>query len=246
MMAGHDRAVLQFSGGKDSTALLYMARPWLDRIDVVHVDTGSMFPHMADHVRATADRLGVALTVLRSDSAAWTAAHGLPADIVPTESAEAAPYIAERRPRLVNYMACCHANLMAPMHDYVARSGVTLVLRGSKAADARVGVPDGHVEGGIGYRQPLWSWTDADVFAYLRRKRVDLPAQYAAGVNDGLDCWFCPAHLAHGGVEKLMYLRQAHPDLWPSIAANIRTVAESARRGVTALDAAWAIADEQE
>lgn len=243
MLTGHSRAILQFSGGKDSTALLYQARPWLDRIEVVHVDTGAEFPHMAAHVRETCDRLGVKLTVLRSNSAEWVATHGLPADIVPVERAEVAPYIADTSPRLVNYMSCCFENLMRPMHEYVEASGHTLILRGSKKADTRVGVPSGFTFNGIEYRSPLWDWSDAEVFAYLDGEGVELPDQYAAGVNDGLDCWFCPAHLKHHGEEKLTYIKRNHPSLWPVVSANIRIVADAARREAAALSGAWRIAE---
>lgn len=243
MLTGHDRAILQFSGGKDSTALIHMARPWLDRIEVVHVDAGANFPHMTAHVHDTCERLGVRLTVLRSDSASWSNANGLPADVVPVESAEAAPFVAGDAPRLVNYMACCFENLMRPMHEYVEASGHTLILRGSKQADSRVGVPSGFTFNGIEYRSPLWDWSDAEVFAYLDGEGVSLPDQYASGVNDGLDCWFCPAHLKHHGEAKLRYLRTAYPDLWPVISNNVRTVADAARREVSRLNPVWDLAN---
>ena len=44
MLGSHKHAVLQFSGGKDSTALMYLARPWLDRITVIFGETGATFP----------------------------------------------------------------------------------------------------------------------------------------------------------------------------------------------------------
>lgn len=243
MLTGHKHALLQFSGGKDSTALLHMARPWLDRIEVVTVDHGANFPHVQAHIDATLQELGVTATVLHSDSAAWVRANGLPADIVPVESAEAAPFMGESGPRLVNYLTCCFSNIMQPMHDYVCSSGHTLVLRGSKRADSRVGVPSGFVEGGVEYRSPLWDWSDAEVFAYLDGQGVALPEQYAAGVNDGLDCWFCPAHLKHHGGEKLRYLKTSHPDLWPVISTNVRTVADAARREVYRLNPVWDLAN---
>lgn len=224
MIEDHSKALLQFSGGKDSTALLYMARPWLDRIEVAIVDAGANFPHVQAHIERTCERLKVAPTIIRSDARAYVAANGLPADIVPVENFQAAPFMTDR-PRLVPYLACCFANLMAPMADYVRESGHTLVLRGSKQADARVGAPDGFMADGVEYRSPLWRWSDAEVFAYLDGLGVELPDQYAHGVNDGLDCWFCPAHMAHGGKQRLDYIRARHPDLWPEVRKNVQQVA---------------------
>lgn len=243
MLTGHARALLQFSGGKDSTALLHMARPWLDRIEVVTVNAGANFPHVQAHIDATLAALGVTATVLWSDSATWVQSNGLPADLVPVESAEAAPFMDNEGPRLVNYLSCCFANIMRPMHDYVRASGHTLVLRGSKRDDSRVGVPSGFVEEGVEYRSPLWEWSDAEVFSYLDGAGVALPSQYAAGVNDGLDCWFCPAHLKHHGAEKLRYLKANYPDLWPVISHNVRTVADAARHEMSRLVPAWDLAN---
>lgn len=246
MLTGHGRAILQFSGGKDSTALIHMARPWLDQIEVVTVDTGADFPHVRDHIHATLDALGVKATFIRSDSMGWTKTHGMPADIIPVEASDVAPHMAGASPRLISYFTCCFENIMRPMHEYVTASGHSLVLRGSKKADARVGVPSGFTFNGIEYRSPLWDWSDGEVFTYLSGNGISIPDQYDHGVNDGLDCWFCPAHLHHSGAKKLEYLKTKYPDLWPDIAANVRTVASVAREEMARLSAVWDVVAEGE
>jgi len=88
VLEGHDRAVLQFSGGKDSTALLWRARPWLDRITVLYGDPGDAFPHIRAFVEETCAKLGAGLQIVRPpmDVLAYHAVAGLPADIVPVEA----------------------------------------------------------------------------------------------------------------------------------------------------------------
>src|SRR5258705_1448544 len=86
--AQHERIALQFSGGKDSTALLYLARPWLDRITVIFAESGATFPHVVEHIKRTCSKLGARLEVIHppADGFAFTALHRLPADVVPVEA----------------------------------------------------------------------------------------------------------------------------------------------------------------
>ena len=77
----HQRAVLAFSGGKDSLVCLDLCRDYRDKLTVVWVNTGAAFPHMVEFVRKAAE--GYSLIELHSDQAAWHAQHGLPAEIVP-------------------------------------------------------------------------------------------------------------------------------------------------------------------
>lgn len=224
MLGSGETAVLQFSGGKDSTALLYLARPHLDRITVLFADPGATYPHVAEHIRETCARLGARLEVIRPamDVVAYTALNGLPADIVPIEALpQMVSFLRDPPAQLVQgYMACCSAMIFEPMHQAIKASGTRIVLRGSKKCDARVGVGDRHVEDGIEYRSPLWGWRDTDVMAYLARHGVTLPRHYDA-VPDSLDCWLCTGHLKRHGAAKLRWTREHYPDLWPELARRV-------------------------
>ena len=113
MLAAGERAALQFSGGKDSTALLYLARPYLDRITVYFAETGAVFSHVRRHVEETCDALGARLKVVLPPRPVQEHidAQGLPSDLVPVEATLASvgseksegspfrPAPMERRPR---------------------------------------------------------------------------------------------------------------------------------------------------
>jgi len=49
---------IQFSGGKDSLAVLYQLRPLLDQAAVYFGDTGGVYPHMVKFVHETCKKLG--------------------------------------------------------------------------------------------------------------------------------------------------------------------------------------------
>ncbi|WP_448206495.1 phosphoadenosine phosphosulfate reductase domain-containing protein [Azospirillum sp. sgz302134] len=228
MLGRHDRAVLQFSGGADSTALLYLARPYLDHITVLFTDTGATFPHVAEHVHRTCDALGARLQVIRPPMPVrdWHTARGLPSDIAPEWATADMAWTQKDPPAtlLQPTMACCAAMLWQPTMAAVTASGATLVLRGSKAADERVGARPGFLLDGIEYASPLWDWTDADVLAYLRAEGVTLPKHYEH-VKDSLDCTLCTGHTgAHYAKARTAYIRDHHPEVWAELAPRMRAV----------------------
>jgi 3'-phosphoadenosine 5'-phosphosulfate sulfotransferase (PAPS reductase)/FAD synthetase len=245
MIEGHERALLQFSGGKDSTALLYRARPWLDRIEVIFAEAGATFPHVRQFVEETCAKLGAKLTVVEVEEPldAYHARCGFPSDVLPYWDSPSAVAMANLNPkvRLQEPLRCCAARLWEPMQRRVRESGTTLVLRGSKKRDSRVGVPDGHVEDGVEYRSPLWEWSHADVLAYLEREGIELPRHYRDGVEDSLDCWSCTAHLPFHGAAKLAWMRQHTPDLFAKLTPRLALV-HSAMTGA-ALETGAIIAD---
>jgi phosphoadenosine phosphosulfate reductase len=224
MLGKYERAILQFSGGKDSTALIYLARPYLDRITVMFIDTWATFPHVLEFAEETCRKLGADLQIVRPPIPVrdYIDAAGLPSDIVPVEATlEFSPLLngANGGTRVQSWMRCCGAMLWGPLDKAVRDSGIKLVLRGSKKADARVGAPPGFIEDGIEYSSPLWDWSHDDVFSYLKREGVTLPKQYRLGCEESLDCTICTAFLAdhYHGRSKLEYIRENHPELWPEL-----------------------------
>jgi 3'-phosphoadenosine 5'-phosphosulfate sulfotransferase (PAPS reductase)/FAD synthetase len=227
MLGNHRRAVLQFSGGKDSTALMYLARPHLDNIMVLFSETGATFPHLRKHVERTCRKLNAKMTIVHPPIDVYQHTHelGLPSDIVPVElSAAMLPFLNPPPKQILqSYTQCCGAMIWEPMRQYVRDHNVDLVLRGSKSCDSRVGIgPSVEVEG-VTYKSPLWDWSDDDVYAYLKDQNAELPDHYSE-INDSLDCWICTAHLAHHGEEKMRYIRKNYPDFWPVVSYRMSQV----------------------
>jgi 3'-phosphoadenosine 5'-phosphosulfate sulfotransferase (PAPS reductase)/FAD synthetase len=243
------REVIQFSGGKDSTALLYHLRDKLPGADVMFTDTGAVFPHVIDYVTETCRDLGANLIVVRPPIPVQQhiAEHGLPSDIVPDSSTDLMSlYLKEAPPRLQSAMSCCGASLFAPMYNAVKEGGYTVVYRGTKLSDERTGLGETFTVDGVEYRHPLWTWSDEDVRDYLDDLDVKLPEHYAA-VNDSLDCYCCTAHTRTSyAADRLEWIRKNYPDKWPSLSNDLRTVRRTvAIEAANFLDAT-AIADDGE
>lgn len=244
MLGQHDHAALQFSGGKDSLALLHLARPWLDRITVFFSDTGGVYPHVVEFVHRACADLGAKLVVVKTDVFEYTAKWGLPSDIVPVDvSPEMATraVLPEKPKQMIQSSLTCCANLIwLPMLNAIQQSGIKLVLRGSKRCDSHQTVPTGFIENGIQYDSPLWDWSDDQVMDFLRDK--PMPEQYPE-IRDSMDCWACTAHMTSKyAKEKLEFAKRRYPDLWPVMRDRIsrvqRTVAEETAKVNAALEVA--------
>jgi 3'-phosphoadenosine 5'-phosphosulfate sulfotransferase (PAPS reductase)/FAD synthetase len=222
------RAILQFSGGKDSTALLYYMRPHLKDLTVVHVNTGAILPEVEGFIGKTCLALGARLDVVRPpvDVFQYTDYAGYPSDIVPFESTHFFRYGLHgphNGQLLQSYGDCCAAMMWMPLKQYIKENKIDLVFRGSKRIDTRVGVPDGHIEDGVEYRSPLWNWSHEAVFHYLDLMSVTLPPHYQL-FADSLDCWICTGHLKHCGKERIQYIKEKHPEKWPILQKRLEKV----------------------
>lgn len=222
-------AAIQFSGGKDSLAVLYLLRGQLRDITVYFGDTGIVYPHMREFVFRTCERLGARLKVVSPPIpiTEFHKARGLPSDIVPIEAtSEMLVYSKESRPvKIQSVLSCCGAMLWQPLQRAMVDDGIKTIFRGSKASDSHVGVPDGYIdEGGVIYRSPIWSWSDADVFAYLKSVDAEMPDHYG-DVNNSFDCIFCTAFLTHAGAaERLRYTKSRYPSFWPEVKRRLTDV----------------------
>jgi phosphoadenosine phosphosulfate reductase len=204
----HEKIAANFSGGKDSLAVIYMLRGHLDRVTVYHNDTGDLLPEVMEVVEQ-AKALCPNFVHIRGDVLAWQRKHGLPSDLVPYSASDIGRQVGQERTRLVPRYDCCHANLMQPLWDRVIADGNTLVIRGTKRVDfPTLPVVDREVRDGIEFWYPLQEWSHAEVFEYLRREGAPICRIYEEGLQ-APECSRCTAWL---NVGQAAYLKKYHPD----------------------------------
>ena len=90
-MKNHDCVVLEFSGGRDSLAVLRLLQPWPDNLHVVHLDTCDAPPETERLVREMAARFGDKFHIVRSSSYVVRAEYGHPSPVVMSDK----PFFAE-------------------------------------------------------------------------------------------------------------------------------------------------------
>lgn len=203
------RAALQFSGGKDSLACLYLLKPWvMAGLPVYWTHTGDTIPEtlaVVERVRQWVPDF----RVIEADVLAWKRAHGTPSDVTTAHATWMGQQYAMTDTQLVGRFDCCWHNLMKPMHDRMLADGVDLVIRGTKLADTGKVPANGATEH-YDVLLPLLNWSHAQVFDYLNE--VDAPIspvyQHFKAIS-APECLHCSAWWDDG---KAQYLKQLHPE----------------------------------
>lgn len=186
---------LQFSGGKDSLACLYMYRKQWDELYVVWVNTGAAYPDVIEFMEGWKNRLPHFIEV-KTNQPEQVKEHGWPSDVVPLRYTKMGRIVGMDSPFLIQgWMACCGENIWLPMREAIINLGVTTVIRGQRNDEARKGLlRNGEVVDGITYLYPIENWTAQAVFKYLHIVGAEIPAYYELE-QTSRDCWDCTGFL---------------------------------------------------
>jgi 3'-phosphoadenosine 5'-phosphosulfate sulfotransferase (PAPS reductase)/FAD synthetase len=220
LFAGRSVA-LNFSGGKDSLACLYLLRPFLNRyITVYWLNTGDGCPETLEVIRQVREWVP-RFVELRSNVQDWRDTNGIPSDLVPAKGHVIAGLYGMSDTRVSNRFDCCYHNIMAPMHARMLADGINMVLRGTKVADTGR-VPALGWAGDYEVVLPLLDWSHADVFDYLNAAGAPTNAIYEhfKGIS-APECLGCTAWWDDG---KAAYLKACQPDELPRYRGQLQII----------------------
>lgn len=225
----HAKAVLQFSGGKDSLATLYLCKPWWDRITVAWLNTGSAYPETIELMQRI-KALVPNFVEVKSKQPEQIEREGWPVDVVPMANTTIGQsFTGKPVQKMQSYVACCSANIWQPMQEYVNFCGATLVIRGQRNDETRTSpVRSGDIVDGIEYLFPVESWTEAIVLDYLERNNIELPKHYGQ-TKTSLDCWNCTAYTDESA-GRWNYTESNHPELWNELKYRLVSIYETSLR----------------
>lgn len=211
--------VLQFSGGKDSLACLYLLEQRWSDIVVAWVNTGAAFPETLELMERVRKMVPDFREIRGTQN---IAEHGFPVDVLPIAATSLGALCeGHEGMRFQSRYSCCAAALWGPMRRALSDWGAKVIIRGQKRCDAkRTPLKNGEVIDGIEVRFPLYEWTDAEVRDYLIGRGVALPGNYEL-MTTGLDCWNCTAYLDENK-GRLEYMRLRHPEKFAHVSAVLK------------------------
>jgi 3'-phosphoadenosine 5'-phosphosulfate sulfotransferase (PAPS reductase)/FAD synthetase/2-polyprenyl-3-methyl-5-hydroxy-6-metoxy-1,4-benzoquinol methylase len=209
----HEGAIaFQFSGGRDSTAALYLLRDRWPLMRVYHVDTGDQFPEtraVVERVEADLLAAGVVMERIVTNVQAQRERDGVPTDLIPVDNNGLGLYVSAGAPALVGRYDCCARALMNPLHETMRRDGISLIVRGQRDDEyQRPPLRDGDAMDGFSFHYPIQAWTSADVQQYLEDNQLPVAPFYRAGMRRAPECLHCTAWWDEG---RSRYMREHHP-----------------------------------
>lgn len=219
------RSVLQFSGGKDSLATLLLLEKEVKsgEIVVAWANTGDAFPETLEQMQKVKEFCHTFIEVKGFQSEVIRD-FGLPSDLVPSESHVFTQnaFSIKDKVKIQSGVECCIRSHMMPMDEFVKANGFNRVYRGQKKSDTlKGGLFSGDIIDGVEYIYPIESWTDDDVYAYI--KDSDLLSEHYKVANTSMDCMHCTAFL-NENIWKSDYLKQHHSNAYIETQKRFKTI----------------------
>lgn len=247
-VGGLDNVYVAYSGGKDSSVVLDIARMMYPNILAVFCMTGNEYPDVCRHVRRMRDE-GQNVEIIRpkmTPREVW-AKYGFP-----LVSKEVSRYVHDVRinpysstaqirmgsgkfclpycwrwlvyePFYVSHK-CCDKLKKEPFRDYHRRTGRWPIL-GMLASESRLREISYLRHGGCNYyspnvneSNPLSVWTEKDVLAYIAKRKIQLPSCYEMGISR-TGCMGCGFGAHNEGDTRFSFLEKNYPNAYKMVMA---------------------------
>lgn len=232
--------VLQFGGGKDSLACLYLLREKWPTLTVAWLNTGDAFPEtleQMERIRAMVPNF------LEVNAGVRTAIelHGPPTDFVSIKnSAVGKATTDEPGIKLQSWYECCARSFWIPLQQAMQGIGATVIYRGQRdLEDYKAPISDGDVIDGVTYRFPIQGWSEAQVEEYLISQGVAIPSHYEF-TSKSLDCMHCTAYL-DAKLDQLQYLKRFHPAQFAEVRSTLQAIKVAVEKAARPLELACAL-----
>lgn len=227
-----EKPVLHYSGGKDSTAVLFKLKDYWDKLTVMYVNGGDAFPETL-RVMEEVRKLPVTFLEIVTDVETVREDQGWPSDIIGRDNTIAGQYFFRKnKPRLQEGLSCCLLALFMPLHKATIDGGYDLILRGTKINDiARNDLGDKIFDVNVWY--PVKDMTDDQVIEYIVKwypkypKLVEAVLEpYTFGCNSNHNCMHCTAwYEQHENKE--VVLKEKYPEVWKVVHERFKLIEES-------------------
>lgn len=238
LVGEHEHPLVAWSGGQDSTILLYLVLRQKPNIDVGWVNTGVEFPECIHFINWLKDEWNINLHIVKPEATFWQTSeeYGWPilgkgssgywwsrADALENKGRRKLAR-ATRDARIS--AACCRILKEKPMDSLCQRLGVDCIITGNLVAESRQRFLIWAQRGACYFSEkrqrcsawPLAWWVHEDILEFHRKFRIPHSPIYDMGHSRN-GCWPCLMDFRFPD-NKLRILRQSHPKLWQFLIVN--------------------------
>lgn len=211
----HKKVAVAYSGGKDSTVLLDLCKPYRDRFTLVWINTGFAFPHIEEHVLNVAKDYNF-IEVGHDLMQTWDT-YGLPVKVAPLEHLPQLKGAGAKKPFMQPWIACC-SRRMESATAALLKAGFTDLLTGQRAADGFKCLSPIQNDKGLNIHAAIWNWSDEMIKHHITHNQLKLPA-FSSDTDSSMECWICPYMPDEG---RMAFIKRRHPEY----AAKVQEVAQ--------------------
>ena len=188
-VATHGKVCYATSLGAESMVLTDLVWTEAAEIDVFTVDTGRLFPETHDLIERLEHRYGQRLKILHPDARAvesWVTQHGINGFRTGTD---------ERR-------GCCAIRKVEPFRRGIAGYAAWVTGIRAEQSDLRASAQPSEwdAENGLYKVSPMLDWSDAEVWQYIRAKRLPYHSLHDAGFPS-IGCAPCTRAVTTAGAD---------------------------------------------
>jgi len=247
-----ERPVLWASGGKDSTALLSLCRPWAGKLTVIHATNEDGWPGTTDILCQHCTEWGYMPRLMLVKPwltlEAYVQQYGWPVDIVPT-ALEGGTALADSCYRtspikLASWLHCSYLRGICPLLVATAEHRADLLMTGSRLSDGpgnTMFAQDVLPPSPVGWERinPLAAWTTAELWAYIDAHQIALPDIYRLkrhATYEFVDCMSCTWQPEHWQMMR-EHFPEEYARRWPQVKPVYEALSQALEKGASACHA---------
>lgn len=198
--------VVNFSGGKDSTAMLLRMLELEMRVDVIlYCDTSVEFPAMQEHIKKVSEYIQRPIKILKNkkDFEYFLLNH----EFTPKYGGHSKGF-SFPTPRIRWCTKELKTNLLEKYKKKLEDRFEVINYIGIASDELYRLERNNNKKKNVRYPLVEWGWTEKDALEYCYKKGFDFGGLYK--IFDRVSCWCCPLQ----SLEELRKLRKNFPDLW--------------------------------
>ena len=207
----HDMPMgVSFSGGKDSSVLLYLMRQLFPEIDVIYLNTTIDYPETEKYIKELQSDWGFNLIEVRP-------------------SRDFFDFCEDLGPPSQYMRWCCKITKFAPLNRLIEeRYGTTVLMASgirknesnSRNTYSKIQINDKIPKQLLFF--PIFEWNSLLVWLYIFWKKIPINEAYQVG-RSRIGCWACPERRS----KEFSKLKRTHPNLWKKLSDTLYIYAKN-------------------